>query len=154
VEYSTLAGALADLAHSGFVEHFGVADGELRSFDTGRRFRAAQLVIREYHRFEGVSDPDDMSIVYGIEGQGGVRGTLVDAYGVYADASTSAFLHGVPIRGVSRMGGPAPGPPWVIDRLLERSPVSVSSMWGSYDYGFPVPVAKDPWQDEGGESSP
>lgn len=129
-EYLTLASAIDDLADSGFVEHFGVSDGALRSFDSGRRFSAAELVIREYHRFEGVSDPDDMSIVYGIEGQGGVRGTLVDAYGAYSDAAVSAFLQRVPIRGASRFG------------------------FGSYSYGFPVPVPKDPWHDEGGESGP
>jgi len=100
-DYSTLDGALRELAASGFVDHFRVSDGALRSIDSGRRFRAVELVIREYHRFEGVSDPDDMSIVYGIEGQGGVRGTLVDAYGAYADPAVSAFLEGVPMRGQS-----------------------------------------------------
>lgn len=53
-------------------------------------------MIREFHRFEGVSDPDHMSIVYAIEGQGGVRGTLVDAFGAYSDPRVSAFLDGVP----------------------------------------------------------
>ena len=43
--------------------------------DSGRSFSPGPVVIREYHRFEGVSDPDDMSIVYAIEGQGGVGGT-------------------------------------------------------------------------------
>lgn len=99
---ATLANAIDELAQAGFVEHFGVRDGALRSFESGRRFRAVELVIREYRRFEGVSDPDDMSIVYAIEGQGGVRGTLVDAYGAYSDAAVSAFLQGVPIRGTSR----------------------------------------------------
>jgi hypothetical protein len=115
-EYLTLASAIDDLADSGFVEHFGVSDGALRSFDSGRRFSAAELVIREYHRFEGVSDPDDMSIVYGIAGR-----------------------------------------PRVFDRpgeILERSPVREPSVFGRYNYGFPVPVPKDPWHDEGGESGP
>ena len=128
----TLAGALDDLARACFVEHFGVVDGALRSFSSGRRFSPAELVIREYHRFEGVSDPDDMSIVYAIEGRGGVRGTLVDAYGAYSDPAVSAFLQGVPIRG-SRFGGAA------------------TSIRGPYQHGIPVPVAADPWHDEGGE---
>jgi hypothetical protein len=114
-------------------------------------------VIREYHRFEGVSDPDDMCIVYGIEGQGGIRGTLVDAYGAYSDAAVSALLQGVPIRGASRFGGGAAGRPWVFDRpgeILEHSSLGEPSVFGSYHHGFPVPVAKDPWHDEGGESGP
>jgi len=54
-------------------------------------------MIREYHRFEGVSDPDDMSIVYAIESQSGTRGTLVDAFGVYSNPAVSAFLKDVPV---------------------------------------------------------
>jgi len=61
-------------------------------------FRPDEVVIREYRRFEGVSDPDDMSIVYAIETEGGTRGTLVDAYGVYSDPAVSTFLSTVPMR--------------------------------------------------------
>ena len=54
--------------------------------------------IREFHRFEGVSDPDDMSIVYAIESRDGTRGTLVDAFGVYSNPAVSRVLERVPIR--------------------------------------------------------
>jgi hypothetical protein len=135
--YLTLAGAVDDLTGAGFNEHFGVGGDALRSFDSGKSFRAEHLVIREYHRFEGVSDPDDMSIVYAIEGQGDVRGTLVDAFGAYSDPAVSAFLERVPIRGADRVGGGGIG----------RS----GMLRGSYRYGVPIPVAADPWHDEGGE---
>ena len=49
-------------------------------------------MIREFHRFEGISDPDDMAIVYAIESKSGVRGTFADAFGVYADPATAAVL--------------------------------------------------------------
>ena len=48
-------------------------------------------MIRAFRRFEGISDPDDMAIVYAIEGDH-VRGTLTDAYGVYADPETGVVL--------------------------------------------------------------
>ena len=73
----TLVGTLADLAHRGFTEAFAVAGDGLRAAGTVRTFRAEDLTIREFHRFEGVSDPDDMSIVYAIETRDGTRGTLV-----------------------------------------------------------------------------
>lgn len=157
VGYLTLAGTIDDLARSGFVEHFGVSGDALRSFDTGRSFSASEVVIREYHRFEGVSDPDDMVIVYAIEGQGGARGTLVDAFGVYSDPAVSAFLDGVPIRGASQFGGGvigrsrASGPP---GEILERKTIRKPPRFGSYRHGLPVPVPSDPWHDEGGESGP
>lgn len=141
--YPTLWCAIDDLATAGFTEHFGVSGHALRAFDSGRIFSAGQVVIREFHRFEGVSDPDDMSIVYAIEGQGGVRGTLVDAFGAYSDPRVSAFLDGVPIRGASRFVPP---------KGREGSTAREPSRFGSYGYGFLVPVLQDPWHDEGGES--
>jgi len=94
----TLASTLDDLARRGFTESLAVVGNGLRTTKTQKVFRPDEVVIREYRRFEGVSDPDDMSIVYAIETEGGIRGTLVDAYGVYADPAVSAFLSKVPVR--------------------------------------------------------
>jgi hypothetical protein len=158
VGYPTLARAVDDLTRSGFGEHFGVRGDALRSFDSGRRFSAGDVVIRAYHRFEGTSDPDDMCIVYAIEGRGGVRGTLVDAFGVYSDPTVSAFLARVPIRGAGRFGGGAAGRRGPLEPLPgemhERSTIREPARFGSYPHGFPVPAVADPWHDEGGESGP
>ena len=74
-----------------------------------------------------------MSIVYAIEGEGGARGTLVDAFGAYSDPTVSSFLQGV------TFGEAGPSA-----RELPR--------FGRYSYGFPPPDPPDPWHDEGGES--
>ena len=95
---ATLTDALDRLAHEGFTEHFGVQGNRLRSFESDRSFGTTDVVIRKFYRFEGVSDPDDMSIVYAIESASGVRGTLIDAFGVYADPTVSAFVTDVAIR--------------------------------------------------------
>ena len=50
------------------------------------------LSALEQYRFEGGSDPDDTSTVYAIEARNGVRGTLTDAFGVYADPRVGAFI--------------------------------------------------------------
>ncbi len=97
-EGTTLAGVLDELTRRGFGEHFTPAPGGLRAVDAGRTFGADQFVIAEYHRFEGVSDPDDMAIVYALETRTGIRGTLTDAFGVYSDPRVGAFLRAVPIR--------------------------------------------------------
>jgi len=94
----TLTSILDDLARQGFGARFGVIGDGLRAIEGGRTFRADELMIRGYYRFEGVSDPDDMSIVYAIESRDGTRGTLVDAFGVYADPAVGAVLQNVPIR--------------------------------------------------------
>ena len=97
-EYATVACAVDELARRGFTEGFRVADGRLRAIGTGETVRTEDLVIREFYRFEGISDPDDMAIVYGIEGKGGLKATVIDAFGVYADPALSALLQGVAMR--------------------------------------------------------
>jgi hypothetical protein len=98
VGYLTVAAAVDDLTRRGFTEDFRVVDGKLRATGTGETVTSEDLVIREYHRFEGISDPDDMAIVYGVEATNGLRGTVVDAFGVYSDPVLSALLEHVPIR--------------------------------------------------------
>lgn len=97
----TLSGAIESFVRRGFTEHFGVVGDTLRALESGKVFGASEAVIREYDRFEGASDPDDMSIVYAIESLDGTRGTLVDAFGVYSNPVVSAFLDRVPIQRAS-----------------------------------------------------
>src|SRR5205823_10571032 len=92
---SSLAKAIDDFAAKGFTEHFGVRGDYLRGLDSGAIFAAHEVVIRGFERFEGVSDPDDMSIVYAIETVGGMQGTLVDAFGVYSNPMISVFINRV-----------------------------------------------------------
>jgi hypothetical protein len=93
----TLACAIEQLASRGFTAHFGVVGDRLRAFDSGRAFAAREVVIREFQRFEGVSDPDDMAIVYAIETTDGTRGSLVDAFGAYSSPTVSNFMRDVPM---------------------------------------------------------
>lgn len=95
LETVTLAGVMDELTRRGFTEHFTVAGGQLRGVESGKTFPADEATIAEFHRFEGVSDPDDMSILYAIETRSGLRGTLADAFGVYADPRVGAFMTGV-----------------------------------------------------------
>jgi hypothetical protein len=73
----------------------------------GKTFAADQLVIAEYYRFEGISDPDDMAILYAIETQSGIRGTLADAFGVYSDPLVGSFMRDVGLRRVAGAGASA-----------------------------------------------
>jgi hypothetical protein len=104
--YATLAGALEELARRGFTERFQAVDGGVRALGRAETMKSKDLVIREYYRFEGISDPDDMAILYAMESVNGVRGTLADAFGVYSDPRITAALENVPIR---TNGGSTPG---------------------------------------------
>jgi hypothetical protein len=107
--YATLAGAIDELARRGFTERFRLVDGEFQALGTREMITPKDLVIREYHRFEGISDPDDMAIVYALESKGGIRGTLADAFGVYSDPGVSAALADVPIRTIPAVVATAGG---------------------------------------------
>ena len=95
--HSSEAPAIASLARNGFVDEFTVHDGALTLGGTGRSFRPEELRIRDHFRFEGTSDPDDMSVIYALEARDGTRGILVDAFGAYADPTITAVVDRIPM---------------------------------------------------------
>jgi hypothetical protein len=88
----TMSEAMESLVPRGFTEHFGVRGDELRGFESGKTFGSQDIIIE---RFEGISDPDDMAILYALESSSGIRGTLVDAFGVYSNPAISVYLRRV-----------------------------------------------------------
>lgn len=106
------SGVIERLEQDGFTEQFVVKDGRLRS-RSGATFAPPDVTIREFGRYEGVSNPSDESVVYAIESHDGVRGTLVDAFGAYADPGVAAFVSAVREIGtiVPEDVGTPPGPP-------------------------------------------
>jgi hypothetical protein len=96
-QYRSVVEALSDLARRGFTANFEYLDGLLTAVDLGRSFRPEELTIVEHHRLEGETDPDDMAIVYAIESRDGIRGALVDAFGLYANPRLGEFLRRVKI---------------------------------------------------------
>jgi alkylation response protein AidB-like acyl-CoA dehydrogenase len=96
--YTSMAEAIQDLIKRGFTANFEFLDKALRDVDSGRTFEAKALTIVEHHRFEGASDPDEMSVVYAVEGDDGTKGIIADAFGVYANPELGGFLNNVTIR--------------------------------------------------------
>jgi hypothetical protein len=91
-EHASEAPAIRTLRQRGFDRAFSVHEGLLMLAGSDRHFRPEDVIIRDYYRFEGTSDPDDMSVVYALEAQDGTRGILVDAFGPYADPAVAAVL--------------------------------------------------------------
>ncbi|KAA9333071.1 hypothetical protein F0P96_08800 [Hymenobacter busanensis] len=81
------------LNQDGFTKDFNVTGGRLHTIDnTVKSYGPNEVTIVDFYRFEGESNPDDMSILYAIECADGTRGTISTAYGTYADAETDEFL--------------------------------------------------------------
>jgi len=64
--YMTLAGALDELARRGFTARFQVFDGGLRAAGGEETMRPKDLVVREYYRFAGISDPATSAVMQDI----------------------------------------------------------------------------------------
>jgi hypothetical protein len=94
-DLKTLVSCLNKLVEKGFDEDFKVNDKGLRSLKTDKIYQPAEVKVLSFYRFEGSSDPADESILYALETSDGHRGTLVDAYGPYADTKVTAFMHQV-----------------------------------------------------------
>ena len=94
--YMSMIEALDGLKARGFTEDYIIREGEM--FVKDKKYNPQDLLITEVYRFEGKSSPQDHSVVYAIESTDGVKGTIVDGYGVYADDAKSDFLEKVPIR--------------------------------------------------------
>ena len=84
--------ALARLESAGYTADFRAEGNVLRVVGTMRRYAAEDAFIHDYYRFEGASDPDDMSVIYAVETGDGTLGTLIDAYGTYADPDIAALV--------------------------------------------------------------
>src|SRR2546423_6644838 len=81
------------LERSGYTADFVVECGDtLRVSGTNRRYAASAAHINDFYRFEGTSDPDDMSVIYAVETDDGTRGTLIDAFGTYANPDIAAVV--------------------------------------------------------------
>ena len=94
-QFTTLSEAVEKLQHRGFTRNFRINEqGEL--IDSGDSiFHPSEVKLVEFHRFEGTSDPADMSIVYALETKSGVKGTVVDSFGAEGTEAISDFMNKV-----------------------------------------------------------
>lgn len=84
-QYGTLSEAVDDLCSQGYVDELDLQPKGL--FRGDQQLDPAHFCIDSFHRFEGPSDPGDMSIVYAISSKDlGLKGLLVGAYGAEAEA--------------------------------------------------------------------
>lgn len=93
--YTSMTEAIEELRKRGFTANFEFLDQAFRDVDSGRTFTADVLTIVEHYRFEGASDPEDMSVVYAIESTDGTSGIIADAFGTYANPDLGGFLNNV-----------------------------------------------------------
>jgi len=83
ISYDTVSQAVNGLKERGYTLDFNLKSNSLEC--QGQKFDAKEFEIKEFYRFEGTSDPADEAIVYAIESRSGIKGVLVNAFGVYSE---------------------------------------------------------------------
>lgn len=91
-KFTSLVEALDDLRQRGFANDFNLKENCIECGRLQLQLHPNDFEIVEVYRFEGVTNPDDSSVLYAIEGKDGVKGVLVDAYGVYANPVSTELL--------------------------------------------------------------
>lgn len=96
-EMSEMDKCLRKLEAQGYLDQYKVENGKLHDLSNDKKYKSKDVKAINFYRFEGISNPDDMSILYAIETVDGRRGTLIDAYGLYADEELGRFMQEVEI---------------------------------------------------------
>lgn len=87
-EMNTLSEVMNKLKGDGYTDDFEIENDLLVGKGNDKKYKSDELTIKKTYRFEGDSDPGDMSILYAIETNDGHKGTYVDAFGTYGDQGT------------------------------------------------------------------
>lgn len=93
--YDTVTEAMTDLKKLGYTIDFSIlTDKECLVYHlTSTELSPDDFAIDHFYRFEGDSDPGDQMIVYAISStKNNMKGIVVNAYGIYADNTTSAIV--------------------------------------------------------------
>lgn len=91
--YETVSEAVNDLSKRGYTMEFLLKNDCLYCQTTQTELSPDEFSIDEVYRFEGITDPADETIVYAVSStDGSLKGTLVDAYGTYADTASEELV--------------------------------------------------------------
>lgn len=83
------------LQNEGYTEDFKISESGMMALQKEKLYTPEEIHVVNFFRFEGASDPADNAILYAIETDDGVKGTISDSYGAYADEVVSKFMEKV-----------------------------------------------------------
>lgn len=92
-DFGTLSQTIEGLKKEGYTMDFNINRECLACHKTNTTLSADEFQIDVFYRFEGESNPDDEAVVYAISSpKYGVKGVLVNAFGLYADDVSDAVV--------------------------------------------------------------
>jgi len=94
-KYDTLSDASEKLAKRGYTCNFQVNEKGKLTDNKNLEFDHSEVILDEFHRFEGMSNPADSAILYAVRTKSGIKGTVVDSFGADGSEITSDFMNRV-----------------------------------------------------------
>lgn len=93
VELTSLVSVLNKVHKDGYKVDFKVTeDGRLATMDDKENFGPEQVRIVDFYRFEGETNPGDMAVLYVLETSTGLKGSITNSYGPYAEETIDTFM--------------------------------------------------------------
>ncbi len=97
--YITLSETMNKLRNEGYTEDFNLRQNCIECRNGEYKIFAEDFKVDKYYRFEGASNPSDSSILYAISSDRfGLKGVLVNGYGIYSDPATDELMEKLRIR--------------------------------------------------------
>lgn len=91
--FGTLSETINSLIKLGYIHDFNIQEECIVCHHANIKLLPSEFQIDKVYRFEGVSNPDDQSILYVISSSKfNVKGVLVNGYGISFDEETSKVV--------------------------------------------------------------
>lgn len=86
----------------GYTNNYMMVNQNLVGTETKINYSPSDIYVVAEHRFEGMSNPSDMSMLYVIETKNGNKGTILANYSPTSDTSTAEFFKAIPKENTSQ----------------------------------------------------
>lgn len=81
-DYTSLSLAMNALDKEGFIEQFSATSDGIKATNSDKDYSPTDLKVVRRYRFEGMTNPEDQTELFGLEASDGTKGTLVMSYSV------------------------------------------------------------------------
>lgn len=97
--FETLLEAIQGLREEGYTEDFNLMQNCLECKIGDYKIFHDEFSVDHYFRFENDTNPSDQSIIYAISSKKyGLKGILVNGYGLYTDPVADEMMHALTIK--------------------------------------------------------
>lgn len=91
--FETLSQAITTLQERGYTNDFNLHPEWIECPPLNLKLKPDEFHVDEVHRFEGMTSTDDSAVLYAVSSSiAGMKGLVVDAYGVYAASASQEML--------------------------------------------------------------